>query len=320
MGGVALALLVAAAVGAAAIQLGPALGFVDRPDGYLKSHDIPAVPLGGVGIFLAVHLAMALEGAFDVGLLAATGMLLVLGLVDDRRPLSSVFRLIIEAAAGVVLALAANVPSVPDTPVGVLLVVVVVVVAVNAVNLMDGLDGLAGSSALVTAAGVGILAGVRGLPFEYGFMVAGALAGFLIWNWPKARLFLGDNGAYVVAGFLAYGILEASPRASELQILVASGLLGVFAVDLAVTLTRRRISGRPLFEGDRSHVYDQMRDRGMGVAQVALVFAAAQAVIVALVVVVDWLAPPIMAIALLSATVVGVVLGLGRAGFLQRAD
>jgi len=319
VGGVALALLVAAALGAAAIQLGPALGFVDRPDGYLKPHDMPAVPLGGVGIFLAVHLAMALEGAFDAGLLAATGILFVLGLIDDRRPLSSVFRLIIEALAGVVLALAANTPSVPDTPIGVLLVVVVVVVAVNAVNLMDGLDGLAGSSALVAAVGVSILAGSRGLPIEYGFMVAGALAGFLVWNWPKARLFLGDNGAYVVAGFLAYGFLQASPKASELQILVASGLLGVFAVDLAVTLTRRRISGRPLFEGDRSHVYDQLRDRGMPVANVALTFAAAEAAIVALVVVVDWLTPPILAVAILATAVLGIVLGLGRAGFLQRA-
>lgn len=319
MGGVALAGLVAALLGGAVTQFGPSLGFVDRPDGYLKSHDIPAVPLGGVAIFAAVHLAMALEGTFDLGLFIASGILFMLGLIDDRLPLSSILRLVIEAGAGLVLALTADVPAVPEGALGAVLVVVIVVVAVNAVNLMDGLDGLAGSSALVASIGIGLLAATRGLPVEFGFTLAAALGGFLIWNWPKARLFLGDNGAYTVAAFLSYGFLNASPEASELQILAAAGLLGVFAVDLAVTLTRRRISGRPLFEGDRSHVYDQLHDRGMPVAKVALTFAAAEAGIVALVIAVDWLTPPLLAVALLAAALVGFVLGLGRAGFLQPA-
>ncbi len=318
MGGVALAFLVAGMLGAGAIRLGPALGFVDRPDGYLKSHDVPAVPLGGVGIFVAVHAAMALDGIFDMGLLAASGILLLLGLVDDRRPLSSVLRLGIEVAAGIVLAVGADLPAIEGGAVGLVLVVVLLVVAVNAVNLMDGLDGLAGSSALVAGVGIGVLAAVRSLGIEYGFIVAAALGGFLIWNWPKARLFLGDNGAYVVGGFLAYGFFQASP-AAELDVLVASGLLGVFAVDLAVTLTRRRISGRPLFEGDRSHVYDQLHDRGLPIARVALTFAAGQAAIAALVILVDAFTPPILALAILATALVGIVFALGQAGFLQRA-
>ncbi len=157
MGGVALALLLSAFIGATMIRVGPALGFVDRPDGFLKSHEQPAVPLGGIGIFLAVHLGMALEGDFDPGLLAASALLLVLGLVDDRRPLSSVFRLVVEAGAGVVLAVAGDLPAAGGI-VGAALVVLLVVVAVNSVNLLDGLDGLAGSSALVSAVGISLLA------------------------------------------------------------------------------------------------------------------------------------------------------------------
>jgi UDP-GlcNAc:undecaprenyl-phosphate GlcNAc-1-phosphate transferase len=300
------------------IRLGPALGFVDRPDGFLKSHEQLAVPLGGVGIFLAVQLGMALEGDFDPGLLAASALLLVLGLVDDRRPLSSVFRLVVEAVAGVVLAVAADVPAAGGI-VGVALVVILVVVAVNSVNLLDGLDGLAGSSALVSAVGISLLAASRDLGIAYGFILAAALGGFLVWNWPRARLFLGDNGAYGVAIFLVYGFFRASPSASRLPVLIASGLLGVFAVDLAVTLIRRKLSGRPLFLGDRSHVYDQLRDRGLSVAQVALTFAGAQAAIVGLVVIVDVLAPPVMSVVLLVVALAGVVFALGRAGFLERA-
>ncbi len=116
-----------------------------------------------------------------------------------------------------------------------------------------------------------------------------------------------------------YGFFRASPPASQLPVLIASGLLGVFAVDLAVTLIRRKLSGRPLFEGDRSHAYDQLRDRGLSVAQVALTFAGGQAAIVGLVVIVDVLAPPVMSVALLVVALVGIVFALGRAGFLERA-
>jgi UDP-GlcNAc:undecaprenyl-phosphate GlcNAc-1-phosphate transferase len=319
VGGVALAVLLSAFIGAAMIRLGPVLGFVDRPDGHLKSHEHPAVPLGGVGIFIAVHAGMALEGEFDQGLLVASGILLILGLVDDRLPLSSVLRLVIEAGAGVVLALAADLPSTSGGVVGVGLVVLLVVVAVNAVNLLDGLDGLAGSSALVAALGLSLLAASRDLGIVYGLVLAAALAGFLVWNWPRARMFLGDNGAYSVAIFLVYGFFRASPPASEVPVLIASGLLGVFAVDLAVTLIRRRLSGRPLFLGDRSHVYDQLHDRGMSVAQVALTFAGGQAAIAGLVVIVDVLAPPVMALVVLAVAFAGVVFALGRAGFLSRA-
>jgi UDP-GlcNAc:undecaprenyl-phosphate/decaprenyl-phosphate GlcNAc-1-phosphate transferase len=319
VGGIALALLISAFVGAALIRLGPMLGFVDRPDGHLKPHEHPAVPLGGVGIFIAVHAGMALEGELDPGLLAASAILLAVGLVDDRYPLSRVLRLGLELGAGIVLVLAADLPAVAGSVGGAVMVVVLVVVAANAVNLLDGLDGLAGSSALVAALGVSLLAASRDLGIVFGLITAAALAGFLIWNWPRARMFLGDNGAYSVALFLVYGIVRASPHDSELAVLVASGLLGVFVVDLAVTLIRRRLSGVPLFEGDRSHVYDQLRDRGMPVAQVALTFAGAQAAIVGLVVIIDVLAPPIMAVALLAVTLMGVVFVLGRAGFLSRA-
>lgn len=319
MGGVALALLLSAFIGAAMVRVGPALGFVDRPDGHLKSHEQPAVPLGGIGIFIAVHAGLALEGHFDRGFLVASGMLLILGLVDDRYPLSSMLRLVIEAGAGVVLALAADLPSASGGVVGVGLVVLLVVVAVNAVNLLDGLDGLAGSSALVAALGLSLLAASRNLGIVYGLVLAAALAGFLMWNWPRARVFLGDNGAYSVAIFLVYGFFLASPPASEVPVLVASGLLGVFAVDLAVTLIRRRLAGRPLFEGDRSHVYDQLRDRGMPVAQVALTFAGGEAAIAGLVVLADELAPPVISLAVLAVSLAGVVFALGRAGFLSRA-
>ncbi|MGH8874548.1 MAG: hypothetical protein ACRDVM_04770, partial [Acidimicrobiia bacterium] len=95
-----------------AIRLGPRAGYLDVPGGdELKAHSAPAVPLGGVGIFLGVHAGMVLGGNLDPGLLAASGLALGLGLVDDHRGLSPQLRLGVESLAGVVLAGWALVPA-----------------------------------------------------------------------------------------------------------------------------------------------------------------------------------------------------------------
>ncbi|MDP8959199.1 MAG: undecaprenyl/decaprenyl-phosphate alpha-N-acetylglucosaminyl 1-phosphate transferase, partial [Actinomycetota bacterium] len=317
--GLVLALAVALAVSAAALRLGPRLGYLDVPDDpLLKAHQVPAVPLGGVAIFLGVHLGMAVTGRVDLGLMAASGLVLALGLVDDRLGVSPVVRLLIESAAGVVLVLVAAVPLAPG-PLGLVAGTVLVVVCVNAVNLFDGLDGLAGSSAMVAAIGLSWLGAARGLEGSFGLMLAAALAGFLVYNWHPARIFLGDNGAYVVGLFLAYGIMRVSPQGLGLGLLVAAGLLGVFALDLAVTVLRRRLNGRPLFAGDRSHVYDQLRDREVPVWRVALSAAAAEGAFVVLVLAIDRLVSEPVALAILAVGVAAMLAGLALGGFL-RAD
>ena len=291
------ALLVASVISlgwaALSIWLGPAVGWVDLPErqGKLSVHDRPAVPLGGVGIFLGVHAALAILDIYDVGLAYATGIVLLLGLADDKLDLSPKIRLVVEVVAGVVLV------TVSDVGVsgwwGVVVGTALVVVAINAVNLFDGLDGLVASTTIVTALGLAWLMDLRGFDGSFGLVLAAAMAGFLVLNWNPAKVFLGDNGAYTVATLIAYGILTSDDvNATEPPVVnvgdsmvdmghwIAMGLLGVFAVDLLVTLLRRRINGRPLFEGDRSHIYDQLRDRGMGVKQVALTAAGIQAMVV----------------------------------------
>lgn len=318
MVGFALALLLSAIGGALLIKLGHESGFVDRPDGFLKPHDWPAVPLGGVSIFLGVHAAMAAEDIFDEGLFLASGIVLVLGLIDDRRDLSPMVRLGVEIVAGVVLVTAADLPAI-DGLLGGGLGVVLVVVAINAVNLFDGLDGLAGTVGLATAAGVVALAASRGLGLLPGLIIAASLLGFLVWNWHPARMFLGDNGAYSVAVFLVYGLMAASTAHSEPSVLVAAGLIGVFAIDLAVTLLRRRIAGRPLFVGDRSHVYDQLADRGWPISRIVAAAAAAQVVIGLLVVAIDWAFRPVPAALILVVVLLAALGALWLGGFVRPA-
>ncbi|MBT8207015.1 MAG: undecaprenyl/decaprenyl-phosphate alpha-N-acetylglucosaminyl 1-phosphate transferase, partial [Acidimicrobiia bacterium] len=238
------------------IKIGPRLGWIDIPDGSaLKAHARAAIPLGGVGVFLAVHTAMAVNASFDWGLFIASALVFVVGLVDDRFQLSPKVRVIFELAAALLLLGFADLPLEITNPIHVLVVVVLVVGAANAVNLFDGLDGLVGTAGAVAGVGLALLAAGRSIDGSFGWILASALVGFLVFNWHEARVFLGDNGAYSVGVFLVYGLLTVSPTATAADILVALAVLGVFGLDMVSTLLRRRLAGVPMFLGDRSHLY-----------------------------------------------------------------
>jgi UDP-GlcNAc:undecaprenyl-phosphate GlcNAc-1-phosphate transferase len=251
-------------------------------------------------------------GELDLGLLLASSIVLVLGLVDDRRGVDPGTRLVVEIGAALILIL-----DLPGNP-GILFYLLagaLVVFAINAVNLFDGLDGLVGSVALVTAVGLAGVAQGRGADAMTALALAAALAGFLILNWHPARVFLGDAGAYFVGLYLASLILDVSDDPVEL--ILTSGFLGVFAIDLLVTLLRRKRNDRPLFIGDRSHIYDQLRDRGMSVPAIALLAAATQAVLLLMVIMAEQLLGPTWSMVTLIA-ILAVFLGLlARLGFLR---
>ncbi len=283
MVGIAAGVLIAWGWGWLAVRFGPRLGWVDRPDDpSLKVHRRPAVPLGGVGLYLAVQVGMLAAGIFSGPLALASGLLLALGLIDDRVGVSPVLRLGFEGAAGLVLGLAVG----NREPLRVAMIAVLVLVAVNAVNLLDGLDGLAPTTGAVTAFGLSWLAYARGFDHRFGLILAAALVGFLVWNWHPARLFLGDNGAYVLGVLMVYAMVTASPGAYDLAL--AAAVFGVFLVDLAATLLRRLLLRRPLFTGDRSHLYDRLSDRGVGVRRIATLAGGLQALWVGLVLLVAW--------------------------------
>jgi UDP-GlcNAc:undecaprenyl-phosphate GlcNAc-1-phosphate transferase len=307
---VSVALAIAAIWGVVAVRLGPGWGWVDEPDDpSLKAHSRPAVPLGGVGLFLAVHLAMVVTGQFSVSLLVASALVFSIGLVDDRGGVAPLVRLGVEAVAGLVLGYSA----VGDSWIRAGLIAVLVVVAVNSVNLLDGLDGLAGLSGGVAAVGVAVLASTRGSSAVFGLALAGAIAGFLLWNWHPARMFLGDNGAYVLAVFLVHGMVEASQGIGDLAL--AAAMFGVFFFDMTATLLRRAISHQPLFSRDRLHLYDRLIDGGVSIPGVALLAGAVQALYLAVVVIVDRsLTTPVAIMTILgiaAATVLLLVKALG---------
>jgi UDP-N-acetylmuramyl pentapeptide phosphotransferase/UDP-N-acetylglucosamine-1-phosphate transferase len=131
-------------------------------------------------------------------------------------------------------------------------------VCANAMNIMDGQDGLAGLLGLVASLGLAVLARAAGLDAAavVGFALAGALGGFLLWNRPPARVFLGNGGAYAVGAVLGMLAWFVAAVGGLRGLLAAGACLGPFAFEVIFTVIRRIRGGERVAAGDRLHSYD----------------------------------------------------------------
>ena len=256
----------------AARWLGLATGLVDRPpagppqgDGpaeHLKIHTVPIPVLGGLGVVAAVLGALLVAGA-DLPLPAVAGVVMAtaIGLVDDARPQPASVRVAALAVAGVPIAVGLPLDELGlSARVG---VVVLLLLMANAVNLIDGQDGLAGGLGAIASVGLAAVIAANGGDPALALVVAGALVGFLAWNLPPARVFLGNGGAYGLGALLTVLAAQATIGHGWHGLLAAALCLGVFAFELTFTVVRRLVGSQRLATGDRRHSYDLLgRSRG----------------------------------------------------------
>ncbi len=244
------------------------LGIVDEP-GPLKVQARAVPYLGGVAVLVALAGPVLRDRP---SLLVPLGLACALGLIDDVAGLAPAVRLVAEAAIGVSAAIAVGHHDIGRVALG----IVVVLVLVNAINLLDGLDGLAAGVTIASAAGFYVV--LTGAGATLALSLAGAAAGFLVWNSPPARVYLGDSGSYLIGTALAMLFLTAAQHPAE----VVSGaclFLAVPVADTAIAIVRRFRVGRPLLQGDRGHVYDQLVDRGWQAPAATVACVAAQTVL-----------------------------------------
>jgi UDP-GlcNAc:undecaprenyl-phosphate GlcNAc-1-phosphate transferase len=256
----------------AARWLGLATGLVDRPPAaepggsdQLKIHTTPIPVLGGLGVVAAVLGALLVTGSgLPALVIAGVVMATAIGLVDDARPQPASVRLVALAVAGVPIAIGLPFDRLdqlaPAARVG---VVVLLVLMANAVNLIDGQDGLAGGLGAIASVGLAAVIAANGADPTLALVVAGALVGFLAWNLPPARVFLGNGGAYGLGALLTVLAAQATIGHGWHGLLAAALCLGVFAFELTFTVVRRLLGSQRLATGDRRHSYDLLgRSRG----------------------------------------------------------
>ena len=143
----------------------------------------------------------------------------------------------------------------------------------NIINLIDGFDGLAGGLGLFMSATLGIVAIFsQQLPEAwFAFTMAGGLLGFLVFNFPPARIFLGDGGAYLIGFCIAALSLKSSNKGAVASVLLVTVVaLGVPILDTTFALMRRAFRGFPLFHGDDEHIHHRLEDLGFSKRRILL--------------------------------------------------
>ncbi|HET6603024.1 MAG TPA: glycosyltransferase family 4 protein [Xanthomonadaceae bacterium] len=243
------------------------------PPGRRRSHALPTPRGGGVGPLVAWLAALPLASlARTPYWVLALGVLAVaaVGFADDHRPLPAWPRLLVHLLTASVLA--ATVMGIPADRHGWALVaaaVLALAALVNFWNFMDGIDGLAGvQTAFVTA----VLAGMaawhgQALLSGAALTLCAATAGFLPFNFPRARVFLGDVGSGGL-GFAVAGLLLVAVTAGALSPLGAALLCSAFVVDAGMTLLWRLLGGRRWYHPHREHLYQWLVRCGIPHAKV----------------------------------------------------
>ncbi|MBN2291694.1 MAG: undecaprenyl/decaprenyl-phosphate alpha-N-acetylglucosaminyl 1-phosphate transferase [Pirellulales bacterium] len=291
---------------------GPPLGLVDRPGGR-KIHADTMPTSGGLAIWLGVVVPFALGqimlwmiagradgalpgwvpefAAMHVGglmqqsgrlwtLLAGGTVLMLLGLVDDRRGLNWKTRILIQTFVALVMVLLGwRLSLFVDMPLMTGAISVLWIVGlVNSFNMLDNMDGLAAGVAAIAAAMLAVVmltpAAETDAPqlFVGGFLLVlvGSLLGFLIHNRPPARIFMGDAGSYLVGYFIAMATLSATFAGDNVPrhaILAPLCVLAVPLYDTATVIFIRLREGRSPFEGDKSHFSHRLVELGMSKTQ-----------------------------------------------------
>jgi Fuc2NAc and GlcNAc transferase len=236
-----------------------------------SSHSVPTPRGGGVAIVVAFALALPILVALDllstptlIGLLGSGLLVAVIGFADDHGHIAARWRLLghFIAASWALFWLNGLAPiSFFDVEVnlgwlGNVLAVIYLVWMLNLYNFMDGIDGLASAEAISVCLGMCLVYWFSGNVelVRAPLILASAVAGFLWWNFPPARIFMGDAGSGFLGVVLGAMALQATWNKSDLlwSWLI---LLGVFIVDATWTLTRRLLRGAKVYQAHRSHAY-----------------------------------------------------------------
>ncbi|MEE2890873.1 MAG: glycosyltransferase family 4 protein [Pseudomonadota bacterium] len=247
---------------------------IDHPNA--RGSHVVATPRGG-GLALAVVLIVGtgVAAALDLvsvalawAMLAGGGAVAGVGFLDDHREVPARWRLLAYTLAsgvavlaiGHVQALALPGGALPLAWAGAPLTLIAGVSLINIYNFMDGIDGLACSELVCVCFGLLALSGLGGPLAALVLLGSAAGLGFLAWNWPPARIFLGDVGSGFLGFFIAV-VLLGGVLAEAWSFWAGLLLLGVFFVDASVTLATRAMRGDRVGEAHRTHAFQHFAQR-----------------------------------------------------------
>jgi len=263
------------------------IGLVDQPD-FRKIHKNPIPRIGGLAIFagfLTGHFFFligtdifpefsGLIGEKAQHLIIGTIAIALTGLVDDIRGISFRQKMVMQSLAAVYMILAGfrlhlNLDAIPflapyADDLTIPLTFIWILGVINAMNLLDGLDGLAGGTAFVSLMAITGCLLLMGKDVSFGITIAmaGAILGFMVFNYNPASIFMGDTGSLFLGFFLASLSLTANqPGDPMLFAFIPILCLGMPVFDTLLAIIRRKLSGKPIFYPDKHHIHHRLCHR-----------------------------------------------------------
>ena len=271
------------------------LKLVDEPN-ERKQHRGEVPLLGGPVIWLIVMAAGFFDpSGFPIAIMLAGLGLVILGMLDDRRPISPWFRLFFHLAIAVVLVLSQDIhlhdigmlAEIYDTPelawLHSALAIFAIIVAINAFNFIDGIDGLSASMALMAITHLNLtfnLIGVEQGPSVLfnSVVFIGALSGFLLFNlqvFNGRKIFLGDSGSMFIGMMIAIALLTVSQTSGTSNAPIPAALclwmIAIPLTDMTTIIIRRVLSGRSPMAPDRTHLHHILMSAGFSARRTLLV-------------------------------------------------
>ena len=317
--------------------------WLSAPAGHRHLHNEAVPRLGGVAIVFSfliatamalfadkfmIHSARTLSLAPLATILPPAILIFLLGIYDDRRNASPLLKFSVQAIAGTMLfAGGLRIFALPvlfgthrfSWVTGLALTIVWVIAITNAFNLIDGLDGLAAGSALFSTLVVFVVAllGNMSLISLVALALAGAIVGFLRYNFNPATIFLGDCGSLFIGFMLSALALYGSQKTPTIvAVAIPMVSFGLPILETSLSVLRRLINGHPVFSADREHIHHKLLQLGMSHRQVVIVLYGVSAIFALLSLFLLW--PTGSTLGLVLAVLgTGIWMGVQHLGYLE---
>ena len=281
-------------------KVGSRYRLYDEPtENILKIHKKPISYIGGLGMFLVFSILLLIFSCFKGflnwkigGIILAGFLIFFLGFWDDFKwkrieiePKKKFLFLILFSllATAILFAINIKIQFFPNIFSGFILTFLYIFVLINAVNYQDGIDGLAGGEVIISLLGFIVLSIILGnnLALIISLILFGTVLGFLVFNFPPAKIFMGDSGSYFL-GFILAGLAMIFSKPHNFpSFLGPIFIIGLPIFDGVFTNIRRLFKKKSIFLGDRRHFYDRLVfQRGFSLKKTLLICYSIQVIFV----------------------------------------
>lgn len=255
------------------IKISKNMNIMDIPN-ERSVHKKPTPLLGGIAIFLSFLFGFILFGNQNplmISILIASFLILLLGIFDDIKPIKARYKFVIHILVALIVVFYGGLKLTHVDIFGLSLnfkwmspyiTILIIVGIINAVNLIDGLDGLCAGISSIYFLTIGVIALIlnkfNGLDIILSFIMLGSTLGFLVFNFPPAKIFMGDTGSTFLGLMISVIMLLGFKTVTLTSLLIPLVLLILPITDTLFAIIRRALNKKPIGQADKEHIHHQL--------------------------------------------------------------